>query len=411
MYTVLSNITFTQQPSTAWPNRNKTIFYDFCHEYECSNSWRDLTDDGSITLPKNVRFKDIAGNLVNAALTNVNIGGFSSTTPLFLKGDAVVIKWGYAYYNTDGNEIAPLTTIFTGYISEVTSKKPFVVKVQDNMYILKQHQATGGNNNFFAGSKYTVEKMMQEFINNAGLPFTVNNLTSTSIGDYRVQSLTIAEVLGELQKQFHFEAYFRGNELRVGSQVYLDSDAGPAPYYKFKFQQNIIDDDLDYRRKDDIVLSAVAKNTIEETTGKMTKDGHAKTKKTKLEVLVTFRNGSDTPTVFIASPTQPIPPNEGGERRTFYFLGAKTTAELTQLAADQLKKYYYTGFKGKFKTFGIPFMQFGNNIDIIDDVLPERNGRYKVRSVHYSGGVEGLRQAIEVDYLITKLDAQGKPTT
>jgi len=54
-------------------------------------------------------------------------------------------------------------------------------------------------------------------------------------------------------------------------------------------------------------------------------------------------------------------------------------------------------------------MQFGNNIDLIDDILPERNGRYKVRSVHYSGGVNGLRQTIELDYLITRLDAKGAP--
>lgn len=417
MFTVLSKITFVQQPTGNFPGRNKTIVYNFAHAYSCSNSWRDLTDDGEITLPKNVTCKDKDGNKLTADGTNVNIGGFSTPIPLFLRGDKVTIQWGYAYYDTRGNEVSPLQTIFTGYVSEVTSKKPFVIKVQDNMYILKQYQATGGNKNFFAGSKYTVESMLQEMIDNAKKPdgtpanlgFTVNRTTSTSIGDFRVQSLTICEVLSELQKLYHFEAYFRGDELRCGSFIYLDSDAGPAPYYKFKFQQNIISDDLEYKRKDDIVLSAIAKNTIEEETGKTTKDGHAKTKRVKLEVLVTFRNGSDTPTFFVASPTQPIPANEGGERRTFFFLGAKTTGELEKLAAAQLQKYYYTGFRGKFLTFGIPFMQFGNNIDLIDDVLPERNGRYKIRSVHYSGGVEGLRQEIELDYLITRLDAKGAP--
>lgn len=409
MYTVLSKITFVQQPSTSFPDRRATIIYNFAHDYKCSNSWRDLTDDGEITLPKNVKYQDKFGNRYNTEGTNVNIGGFSSIPPLFLRGDKVTIQWGYAYYDKAGNEISPLQTIFTGFITEVSSKKPFVLKIQDNMYVLKQHQAIGGNNNFFAGSKYTVESMLAEMISNAGLSFSVNKTTSTSIGDFRVQSLTIAEVLSELQKLYHFEAYFRGDELRCGSFIYLESDAGPAPYYKFKFQQNIISDDLEYKRKDDTVLSAIAKNTIEEETGQTTKDGHAKTRRIKLEVLVTFRNGSDTPTFFVASKTQPIPANEGGERRTFFFLGAKTTDELEQLAAAQLKKYYYTGFRGKFITFGIPFMQFGNNIDLIDALLPERNGRYKIRSVQYRGGVEGLRQEIELDFLITRLDATGKP--
>lgn len=409
MYTVLSKISFVQKPSVKFPTRTQTIIYNFAHEFECSNSWRDLTDDGSITLPKNVSYIDKNGNKVNTGGTNVNIGGFISTPPLFLRGDAVTIQWGYAYYDKSGNEVSPLQKIFTGYISEVTSKKPFVIKVQDNMYILKRNQAKGGNNNFFSGSKYTVESMLAEMIANANLPFTVNRSTITSIGDFRVESLTIAEVLSELQKIYHFEAYFKGNELRVGSQVYFDSDAGPAPYYKFKFQQNIISDDLEYKRKDDIILSAVCKNTIEQTTGKTTKDGQAKTKKVKLEVLLTFINGADKPTATIATPTQPIPANQGGERRTFYFLGAKTTDDLIKLGTDQLKKYYYTGFRGKFTTFGIPFIQLGNNIDILDEQLPERNGRYKVRSVHYRGGVGGLRQEIELEYLITALDAKGNP--
>jgi hypothetical protein len=411
MFTVLSKITFIQQPSTTFPSRSKTIIYNFAHDYTTSSSWRDLTDDGEITLPKNVYYLDETGNKVSAAGTNVNIGGFSSNPPLFLCGDKVTIEWGYAYYDKAGNEVAPLVQIFTGYISEVGSKKPFVIKVQDNMYILKRHQARGGNNNFFAGSKYTAETMLEEMIKNAGLPFTVNKQTETNIGDFAVQSLTIAQVLGELQRLYHFESYFRGNELRIGSYVYLDSDAGFPPYWKFKFQQNIISDDLEYMRKDDIVLSAVAKNTIEEETGKFTKDGLKKTKRTRLEVLVTFTNGSDTPSYFVASPGNPIPANEGGERRTFFFPGAKSIAELEQLAADQLKKYYYTGFKGKFTTFGMPFIEFGNNIDLIDDVLPERNGRYKVKSVQRSGGIGGLRQTIELDYLITRLDAKGNAIT
>ena len=54
-------------------------------------------------------------------------------------------------------------------------------------------------------------------------------------------------------------------------------------------------------------------------------------------------------------------------------------------------------------------MQQGDNVDILDDVLPERNGRYKVKAVKYKGGVGGLRQEIHLDYQITKLDANGNP--
>lgn len=53
--------------------------------------------------------------------------------------------------------------------------------------------------------------------------------------------------------------------------------------------------------------------------------------------------------------------------------------------------------------------KLGDNVDILDNELPERNGRYKVREVHYDGGVNGLRQKIELEYLIFPLDSNGKP--
>lgn len=229
------------------------------------------------------------------------------------------------------------------------------------------------------------------------------------MGDFITQNETIAEVLGRLRKDFHFESYFRGSELRCGSFKYIEQEAVDAGQKVFKFQQNIISGALEYKRRDDQVLSAVATNTIEENTGKKTKDGQAKTKKVRLEVLVTFRNASDAPEIIVGGKNKPLPPNTGGERRTLHFLGATTTDQLAKLAENELRKYYYTGLKGKFVTFGIPYVKHGDNVDILDTILPERNGRYKVKGVTYTGGVDGLRQEIELDYLVTRLDANGKP--
>lgn len=408
MWRTNTKITFTQQPTSDFPNRNGTIIFGFCHEFDITSTWQNLTDAGSVTLPKNVYITDKNGKRFSLAGTNINIGGFSPTIPFFLRGDRVKVEWGYITYDKRGNEIMPMNTVFEGYVSEVTSKKPFVINLQDNMYILKQTPARGGNNGYF-GSGYTVEKMLAEMIKNAGLPFTVNQDTSTTMGRFITQNETIAQVLDRLRKEFHFEAYFRGNELRCGSFVYIEQDAVNTGKLVFKFQNNIIESDLDYKRKDDITLSAVATNTIEEATGHITKDGHEKTKKKRLEVLVTFLPGSDKPKVIVGTKEKPIPPNDGGERRTLHFLGATTTDQLAALATKELKKYYYTGFKGKFKTFGSPFVKHGDNVDILDPILPERNGRYKVKSVKYTGGVGGLRQEIELDFLLTRLDANGKP--
>jgi len=414
-------------PTKDMPSRNGVIVYDFCHQFDITTTWDSLTDDGSITLPKNVYIKNKDGKKFSLGGLNQNIGGFDNNNPFFLRGDKVKVEWGYAYYETRGNEIAPFVTIYEGFISQVTSKKPFVLQIEDNMYLFKKVQATGGNNGFFSGKKYTVEKMLAEMIskaaNDSKIPksitdvlktFTVNTTTSTSLGDFITKNETIAEVLARLRKQFHFEAYFKGNEFRCGAFKYLPADALILPdgstrtkFPMFKFQNNIISDTLDYKRKDDITLSAVATNTIEVETGHVTKHGVPKTKKKRLEVLVTFENGSDTARTIIGTRDQPLPPNDGGERRTLHFMGANTTDELIKLATAELRKYYYTGLRGKFVTFGMPFIGIGNYINLVDPILPERNGRYVVRSVKYLGGVDGLRQEIELDYLIFRINEKG----
>ncbi len=415
MLRVLTKITFTQRPTADFPNRKATIVFPFSHEYEVLTTWDTLTDDGSITLPRNVTVKAPDGTKYYLQNTTQNLGGFTNKAPVFLRGDKVKIEHGYAYYDARGNEVAPLSTIFEGYISQVTSKKPFVLKVEDNMWLLKQTPAAGLNDKtFFSRKKYTIEAVIRELFQNAGLPFTVNDLTNTTAGDFFTQNETIAEVLARLRKDYNFKSYFKGNELRIGSKVYIDSDLiDPKTKQKrippvFHFQKNIIEDSLDYQRKEDLTISAVARTTDEELTGKRTKDGHDKTKKVKLEVLITFANGSNTPTYFVAEKNKPIPPNTGGQRFDFVYPRGTTLEQLKTNATEELRLKYYTGLRGKFTTFGTPFVQFGDDVDLIDALLPEKNGRYRVKSVKYSGGVNGLRQEIELDFLINRLDANGK---
>ena len=155
-----------------------------------------------------------------------------------------------------------------------------------------------------------------------------------------------------------------------------------------------------YRRKDDIIMSILACNKIDENPGGSTSDGALKRKHKRIEVLVTMRNGSDKPTVFIKKQGEELPENTG-ERLVLTYPGAKDVKELAALAIIELKKYYYTGFKGTFAAFGLPLVVVGDNVNLVSPLLPERNGKYKVRSVKYDGGVNGLRQEIELDYKLS----------
>lgn len=404
MYIVVTNITFTQQPTVDFPNRKAVLNYDFVTEYEADDCWVNLTNKAKIIIPKSVYVRDGAGKLVPLTGPNVNIGGFSTNVPLFLKGDKVTIEGGYRYFDKLGNEKTTTSILFTGYISQVTSKKPIVLECEDNMWKLKQIVAP----NKAYPATATLEDILNDLLKDT--EFTVNALTKTTFGSFRTQNETVCEVLARLRKDYHFESYFRGNELRSGAIVYLESDAISSGRKIFKFQENIISDELEYRRKDDVMLSAIAYSINRNELASTTTDGKRKTRRQRLEVLVTQQGDKFVSKVKLPGERAEFAPNTAGERRTLYFWNISSPTELIELATSELKKYYYTGFKGKFTTFGIPYVRMGDNVDIIDSVLPERNGRYKVKSVKYQGGFSvGMRQTIELDYLITRLDLKGNP--
>lgn len=388
----VTNITITQNSQ----GRSKTLFFDFCHSWEFESNWEDLSSHGKIIFPKNIYVTDAATNKRFPLF-----GKNKNITDLFRKNDKIKVESFYIYWTKDLTELqTPKQTICTGWITNVKSMMPIEIEFEDDMYLLKR---TPMQTQAFSKSK-SIESILNEALavtnQTFGTSLKVNLTSSTTItfdnSLLSTENETIAEFLTKLKKDANIKCYIRGNELRVGHIVYIEEEAQTKV---FEFQNNIIDSDMDYRRKDDIILSAVASNHITETVG-TTKKGRPKTKNRRIEVLVTFRNGSDTPTVTSVDKGEKATPNVDGERRTFTYPDAKTEKDLADRAIEDLKKYYYSGFKGKFTTFGTPFVQFGDNAQLINPALPDQNGTYKIKGVAYSGGVEGYRQVIELDYLI-----------
>lgn len=387
MFRCVTNIVIKQNGE----GRDKILSFNYVTEFSATDTWVDLTNQATVKLPKKLYVRDENGKLYPLDGTNKNIGGFDNSKPLFLKGDAITIRFGYRYYR-GGNEILDMPTDayqFQGYITEVISKKPIELKCEDNMWRLKQIPCTPRTWN---GS---VEDLVADMIK--GTPFTVNRLTSTNIGQIIVGNESVAQFLERMRKEAHLEAYFRGSELRVGSIIYIESEAKERT---FVFQQNIISDELAYKRKDDIILSAVCISRFETFSGGTTKDGQQKTKNDRLEILVYWDTKLQDWRYAKKTKDKPLPANVEGERRTLNYINIKSEKELFEKGVENLKKYFYTGFKGKFTTFAIPYVKQGDNVIIKDPVLPERNGKYKVRGVEYTGGINGHRQTIMLDYKI-----------
>ena len=382
----ITNITIT--------TATKTLFFDFVNHWEFSNNWEDLSAQGKIIFPKNIYIRDTKTNKRYPLF-----GKNKATGEMFKKGDKVKIQTQYIYWDENLNEKrTPLTTIVEGFISNVKIEMPVTLEFEDNMYLLKK---TPMINKSYNGSQ-SIESILNEALQVTNSTFGTNfkcETTSKTLVSWdnsllTAENETLATFLAKLKKDAFIFTYFRGDTLRVGRSVYIDAEAQTKI---FEFQNNIISSDLSFKRKDDMVLSAVASNHIQEQTG-TTKDGKAKIKNSRIEVLVTLQNDKVISKV-VKSGDKPDP-NTDGERRTFTFLEAKSEADLIRLATEALKKYYYSGLKGKFTTFGTPYVQFGDQCQIINNKLPEQNGVYKIKGVEYSGGVEGMRQIIQLDYKV-----------
>lgn len=387
------NITITQKGM----DRTKILFFDFINSFEVSSDWTGLTDNGTVILPKNIYAVDKQNNKRFAMFgKNKNIGGFDKT-PLLMRGDAVKIETYYIYWDENLNGYKTnKEVVFEGYITNIKSKMPIEFDVEDNMYLLKQVQMKTQS----FKENISIETILTEAINNVnsvfGTKLSVNILSETKIkwqnGLLTAENETVAQFLAKLKKEAFLKCYFKGDELRVGGIIYLENEAVTK---KFHFQENIISHELEYKRKDDVILTAVASNYITESNG-TTKDGQIKTKKRRIEVVVTFKNNKFESRV--VGKNEKIPDIIEGEKRTFVYPFAENEQDLINLAKSDLEKYYYTGFKGRFSTFGTPFIKFGDNVVLENNILPEQNGTYKVKAVNYSGGVNGLRQNIELDY-------------
>jgi hypothetical protein len=309
-----------------------------------------------------------------------------------------------------------LPHMFEGLLSSVQPKYPFTLECEDWTWLLKQMPTPAKQwGNMTLGDIVTsiiadsqdlpIISRYKGFINLSVSDFSTTDL-KFNVNNFITIRGNLGELLARIKSQYRVDSYFRGQQLRIGLLHYQPDDV-TKPYPVFTFQKNILDNDkLQWRRRDDTVMSMIVKsNYLTEKTG-TTLDGHATTKHASTEVLVysnfdghfekvVKEKGKDFPTKYL---------HEIGTRFTFNIYDAITdTDKLFVIGKAQLEKYYYNGFKGSFTTFGIPYIKHGDTIQIVDNALPERTGLYKVKSVSYYGGYDdGLRQEITIDYKVSE---------
>lgn len=393
-------------PTTTYPTRSNVYTMDFVNDVEIESTWKNLTTTAKLVFPKNVYVQTPKG-LVSWVTQDMYANTSNTTPPVLLRGDRISISLGY--YSPQGT---PLNEEFNGFITKINPKIPLEIECQDNMWLLKQAQCP---NKVFPASQYSVQTIIEYLLKNAfvapgnvyltdvlqpslakinvinGVGISEN--IKTNVGDFRTQNETIAAVLFRLRKDYKIECFFRKNvsndtwnDLYVSGIVYypndyISSSTGNIISTDYDFQQNIVDGtQLIYLRKDDVRLGIKAYSVGKYELTTFNSAGALRTKNQRLEVQV-----GDT----------------DGDIRTQFFWPATNTSpdldleNLKILATQRLNKLKYEGWHGSFTSFGIPYVQHGQAVKLVDNIIPERTGTYLVKSVKVKFGMGGFRREIE----------------
>jgi len=295
------------------PSGTKYIDFDFINEVEIDKSRRNLTNTASIKIAR--RLKVLNGDI----------------TEIIQRGSKVEIQLGY-----DSN----LRTEFTGFVSKVGAKTPVVIECEDDMWSLKQNSFTK------AWKKVKVAEIIKYVYQGQA------QVVDLEIGGLLIKKQSTAQVLDGLRK-FGLQCYFDNGVLIVDFAGVVHTQGKEVIY---NFYQNIIDNELEYKRKEDFRI--------------------------KVRAISKLHNGKKIELV--------IGDNDGEEHTLHYTNMDKD--QLLKIASSEIDKLKYDGYKGSFKTFGLPYIQPGDIAILLDDDYPEHNGSYLTESVKTNFSTSGFRR-------------------
>ncbi len=285
-------------------SRREELVIQRVSSVEIESSWKLLTDRAIIVLPRNTIDFDS-----------------KKVSELFRVGDECSIFLGY-----NGN----LVQEFQGYVTKVSADIPLMIKLEDEMWRLKQMPVNVSMKNA------TLPELLAKV-----LPSYKVDALDIELGTVRFPKTTVAQLLKRLQEDYSLYAYMKGKELVCG-KVYSDD----SETVNYGLENNVISTNLKYQNAEDIRI--------------------------KIEAISTQSDGSKL-SVSIG--------DEDGELRQLSYYNITNKEELKRLAELDLLKYSRDGYEGDLTSFGLPVVRHGYKANMTSTQYPERNGRYYVESV------------------------------
>ena len=262
---------------------------------------------------------------------------------LIKRGMVVNIELGY------NNK---LVNRFQGYVRSVNANVPVTIECEDEAFNLKKGEIT----------KSYKDVTLKQLLSDVFMGVTIGSQPdSVGLGPFRISKATRADVLYHLKHEYLLQSWFRDGKLYCGLAYFPET----SKKHKIVFEKSVISHNLQYRNEEEINIKLKVINITPEN------------KKEEYEF------GS----------------KDGDVRTIHYYNRSKSDIEL--LAKEDLKKMKFTGWQGSFTTFGVPEINHGDEIELLSNEYPERDGNYLVKSVRTTFGNGGYRQEVELDIKIS----------
>ena len=295
-------------------------------EVEIESSWKMICSTAQVVLPRNI--KDFNQNKVK---------------DWFKRGDKVEI---YLCYGLDEDLILE----FSGYITQVSADYPITIKLEDEMWRLKQIPVN------FSSKNEKLKSFVQKYVTD--YPILID--AEVPLGAINIKNKTLGEVFKKFQEDLSLYPFIRNGKLVVAKPYSDVTDKIPV----YDLEKNCVSNDLNYLSKEERTVKVIAESV----------QNFAKTKK-KLK----FELGDPDPKTTINKTLSVTTLNDlQAEVRRIYDL------------------YKKEGFDGSFTTFGTPSVQHGQKVKITSSLYNDREGIYYIDSIKKKFSIDGYRQEIEL---------------
>jgi hypothetical protein len=212
-------------------------------------------------------------------------------------------------------------------------------------------------------------------------------------------------------------AGYPGNYLNIGYSQYVPQEVYQPRLYDFYLNGpsgNVLKSNLCWKRQEDFLMGAIIKSTqivndfdpisgveVNTTTGNPSK----KTKSSNVVIgdiggsIVTYYYSSDIDLVYDAGTNTYNLTGAGSTNKLLP--GSGSLYDMAKFGYERLNSIHYTGYYGSITTFGYPFVNIGDIVNIIDPLYPERQGNYKVKGVILKSNKNiGIEQEIFLHYQV-----------